>query len=208
MKRRQRLQVQVSEEPLDFYDDVAGDAAVVKVVRNHIYFYGEVSSDSVRLLVEQLQTLDIDLRKQALEYPYDLAGSLPVCLHILSGGGELFPGLAAVDAIEALQSPVHTYAEGLCASAATFLLLAGKERFVAPNAFILIHQFSTSMWGTHEAFKDEMRLQDKLMDKLVAFYVQRTTLQEARLREMLKRDYWMDAEEAVASGFGLIARGK
>lgn len=203
MKRTQK-RMQVVEEPLDYYDDVDSAAAVVKVVRNHIYFYGEVSSDSIRTLVEQLQTLDIELRKQALEYPYDLAGSLPICLHILSGGGDVFPGLAAVDAIETLQSPVHTYAEGLCASAATFLLLAGKERFIAPNAFILIHQFSTSMWGTHEAFKDEMRLQDKLMDRLVAFYVQRTSLQEARLREMLKRDYWMDAEEAAASGFGQI----
>lgn len=100
-----------------------------------------------------------------------------------------------------ISTPIYSVVEGVCASAATLLSMACTKRFIMPNAFFLIHQFSTAMWGKHEEFKDEMKLQERLMDRLADFYVRKSGMPESEIRAMLTHDTWMDADEAVAKGF-------
>jgi ATP-dependent protease ClpP protease subunit len=66
---------------------------------------------------------------------------------------------------------------------------------------MLIHQLSGVKWGTHEQFKDEMTLQSKAMDRLVEFYADKSKTTQEEIRNMLLRDYWMDAETCVSQGF-------
>ena len=66
---------------------------------------------------------------------------------------------------------------------------------------MMIHQLSSFMWGKYEEFKDEMGLQDKLMERLLSYYVAKTHLSKKEVKKMLKRDFWMDAEECVEKGF-------
>ena len=80
--------------------------------------------------------------------------------------------------------------EGICASAATLIAMSCARRHILPNSFMLIHQLSSLMWGTHEQFKDEMDLQSKVMERLVMFYVARTKVTEKKIRKMLQRDFW------------------
>jgi ATP-dependent protease ClpP protease subunit len=66
---------------------------------------------------------------------------------------------------------------------------------------MLIHQLSAFAWGTHEQFKDEMNLQNKAMERLVQFYVNHASVTDEQIRQMLTRDFWMDAESCVQHGF-------
>lgn len=69
-----------------------------------------------------------------------------------------------------------------------------------PSAFMLIHQFSSGMWGKHEEFKDEMALQAMLMSRLVQYYVRTTKISKEELEDKLKHDSWFNAEQCVENG--------
>ena len=173
----------------------------VEIVDNHLYFYADVEAESCLTLMRAVREMDADLRIQHSARGMEGLAYTPIWLHIHSYGGNLFAGFAIADQLAAIKSPVYTVIEGVCASAATLIALSGTKRLILPNSFVLIHQLSTIMWGTHEQFKDEMTLQSKAMDRLIAFYAKRSSLNEDELRSMLARDTWLDAEQTVAFGF-------
>ncbi len=181
---------------------MAEDTSEIVTINNHIYFYSEVTSEHGLTLLQGLRELDASLQKERLtqELPDDFPLT-PIWLHIYSGGGDLFAGFAIADQIKTIRSPVYSVIEGMCGSAATLISLPCSRRFITPNSFLLIHQLSSSMWGTYEKFKDEMILQDMVMEKLTAFYRYYTKLSRTRVRKLLERDSWLDAEQCVIDGF-------
>lgn len=170
----------------------------VEVDENRIYFYAPVTDSTVLELNKVLRALDIEMQVLALRLKIS---KVPIELHIHSGGGDLFSGLAAVDVIRSLKSPVHTYVEGSAASAATLMSLAGDKRFMYSNSFMLIHQISSLMvHGTHEQFKDEFENQQKLMDKIRQLYIDRSNMSPEQIDEILVRDLWLDADKCLEYG--------
>ncbi|MBI1256218.1 MAG: hypothetical protein GC204_01985 [Chloroflexi bacterium] len=175
----------------------------VESTGNHVYFYADVDSDRCLAILREIRYIDADLRQEYVSR--DLAGAgyppVPIWLHIHSYGGSLFAGFSTADQLRLIQSPIYSIVEGVCASAATLIALACSKRFILPNSFMLIHQLSGLMWGTHEQFKDEMRLQEMAMERLIRFYQAHTPNSAETLRDMLTRDTWMDAETCLARGF-------
>ncbi len=173
----------------------------VETMDNHVYFYADVDSDRCLALIRAIREADSELRSEQLSRGLEGQPPTPIWLHIHSYGGDLFTGFSVADQLAMIKSPVYAVIEGICASAATLIAMSCQQRYILPNSFMLIHQLSSFMWGTHEQFKDEMNLQNKAMDRLVQFYVQRAQVTEEQLREMLTRDFWLDAEACVEHGF-------
>ena len=173
----------------------------VERVANHVYFYAHVDSDRCLDLLTRIRELDTELRAEQISRGLEDAPMTPIWLHVHSYGGDLFSGFSTSDQLKRIKSPVYAVVEGIAASAATLITMSATKRYILPNSFMMIHQLSALMWGTHEQFKDEMELQKKAMDKLIAFYVQHSKLNETELRDLLKRDFWLDAEAAVENGF-------
>lgn len=167
----------------------------IPVIGSNIYFYLDVTNETITKLITSLKKLDIKLRKQAIE----LDGYKPkIKLFIRSGGGDVYAGFSAMDHIHSMKTHVTTIADGFCASAATFLLMAGKVRMATPSAYILIHQISSgSFWGKYEELKDEMKMCDNLMEMLKNIYTTKTDLSEKKLNKLLKRDITLTAEECL-----------
>lgn len=176
-------------------------SSTVETIDNHIYFYADVESDKCLDLIRAVREKDSDLRSEHLSRGLDGQPLTPIWLHIHSYGGSLFTAFSIADQLSMIKSPIYSIVEGVAASAATLLAMSGDKRYILPNSFMLVHQLSSFMWGTHEQFKDELELQNKIMDRLVAFYVSKAKVKEDEIREMLKRDYWMDAEHCVKLGF-------
>lgn len=182
-------------------DDDGEKRLTVEKVDNHVYFYAHVDSDRCLDLLRSIRELDSELRAEQISRGIEDAPMTPIWLHIHSYGGDLFSGFSTADQLTLIKSPIYAVVEGVCASAATLIGMVCQKRYILPNSFMLIHQLSTLMWGTHEEFKDEMHLQNKAMERLVAFYAQHSKLKPEEIRDILKRDYWMDAEAAVKNGF-------
>ncbi len=174
----------------------------VEAVDNHVYFYADVSSEHCLSLVRAMRETDARLRAEHVTRGLDSAPPVPIWLHMYSYGGDLFTGFSVADQLSMVRSPIYSVVEGICASAATLISMSCTRRYILPRSFMLIHQLSAFVWGTHEQFKDEMTLQQKAMDRLVEFYVEKSRVgSEADLRTMLQRDFWMDAETCLQQGF-------
>jgi len=99
-----------------------------------------------------------------------------------------------------LRSRVVTIAEGMCASAATFIFLGGDERIVSRNAYLLIHQLGSEFWGKYENMKDEMRQCERLMRHMKRIYLRETNLPEEKLDKLMKRDLYLSYKKCVKYG--------
>ncbi|MFN8528913.1 MAG: Clp protease ClpP [Anaerolineae bacterium] len=182
-------------------DDDGSERKTIDVIDNHIYFYADIDADTGLKLMRTVHKLDKELRTQHLTHEMDEVPLTPIWLHVHSYGGSLFAGFSIADQLALVKSPLISVVEGICASAATLIAMSAAKRYILPNSFVLIHQLSTLMWGTHEQFKDEMTLQSKAMERLVEFYSQRSHVSADEVRSMLTHDYWLDAERAVEHGF-------
>lgn len=169
---------------------------------NHIYYYSGVNSDRGLALMKEIRDADTMLQQERgqRQIPDDHPQT-PIWLHIQSGGGGVFAGLAIADQLKQIRTPIYSIVEGYCASAATLISMACTKRFIQPSAFMLVHQLSSIAWGTYEQLKDDMHINDMLMDQLVQFYTNHTKLTEEKVRGIMKRDSWFKASECLENGF-------
>lgn len=170
----------------------------IRVVENHIYFYGDIHEDNALELNRILHEVDIKLQntKNVLGDEYT-----PIIhLHINTYGGGIFAAFSTVDVIRNLKSKVYTYAEGSVASAGTLLTSVGAKRYIGAHAHLLIHQLSGGMYGKYAELQDEMQNCDKLMKLLKEFYKKHTKMPMKKLEEILSKDIWLSPEDVVAYG--------
>jgi len=166
----------------------------VKVIGNELLFYGDVDRENALLFVEKFKKLEIDLLKKKAE----LVGYEPqIRVHIMSEGGCIFAGMNMMNVLETSRVKVITIAQGSCCSAATFVLLGGSERRMGRNAYILIHQISTEMWGNFQELKHELKSTDKFMKKLKEMYLEKTKIPEKVLKKLMKRDIYLSGEKCL-----------
>lgn len=178
----------------------SGPPRGVESDENRVYFYSNVGEKEIFELVKILRALDIEMQALSLRLGVK---QIPIQLHIHSGGGDLFSGFAAVDTIESLKTPIHTYVQGSVASAASLMSICGTKRFMYKNSLMLIHQISTSMvYGKYHEFLDEIENQNLLMEKVKEIYQKKTNLTEEQLDEMLQHDLWLTADQCLE--YGLI----
>ena len=123
--------------------DIAPTPLTVEAVDNHVYFYSDVDSDRCLALIRTIRETDARLRAERISRDLEDHPPVPIWLHIQSGGGYLFAGFGAADELASITTPVYAIVEGLCASSATLIALACPKRFIRPNGFMLIHQFTS-----------------------------------------------------------------
>lgn len=167
----------------------------VFTIGSSVYFYSDVTDESISKLISTVKKLDRTLRKKSI----DFEGYKPkIKLFIRSGGGDVYAGFSGMDHLSGMKTHITTYADGLCASAATFLLMAGNKRVALPSSQVLIHQISSGgFWGKYEELKDEMETCNKLMDMLKNLYTTKANIPEKKLKKLLKRDIMLNAEQCL-----------
>lgn len=169
----------------------------IKVIGNEILYYGDIDRENALEFVEKFKRLEIDLMKKAAE----LVGYEPMIrVHIMSEGGDVFAGLNMMNVLERSRVKVITIAQGSCCSAATFVLLGGAERRMGKNAYCLIHQISTEMWGNFNELKNEMKSNDKLMKMLRDMYLSKTKIPETKFKTLMKKDIYLPPDKCLKYG--------
>ena len=122
-------------------------------------------------------------------------------LHINSPGGAVFDGHAIYNALKAHPAIVTTYIDGLAASIASVIALAGDKVVMADNALFMIHE----PWGMAMGTADDMRktadVLDKTRDTIVGVYQDKTRKDEQELRDAMSAETWYSASEALDAGF-------
>ena len=188
-----------TKKPRCEVEDESDESAEVRVHKNQVYFYSDITKETVLNLVSTLHRLEKELL--ALQVDYQLDTPPNIYLYIHSSGGDAFAGLGAMSAIQNIKVPVVCIADGLVASAATFLLLgATGGRHIRKNSCILIHQIRTEFWGKYADLHDEWKNSQNLMKKIAKIYKSKSTLPEEKIESLLKKELYLTDKRCVRYG--------
>jgi ATP-dependent protease ClpP protease subunit len=171
---------------------------VIDKDNNHIYYYGPISHSNVLNLVQLIRT--VDLENQNAKIKWDLLDPPPIHIHLNSYGGNFHAGMAAYRSVLNATSPVYIHNEGAVASAATFMAVAADYRDIGAEGLFCIHQISGAFRGKYYEFVDEKENFDKEMEVMNKVYLQHTKLTQKDIDQIMRRDLWFTAEEALKKG--------
>lgn len=157
---------------LYLYDDIGGDP----------FFGGGITS------------------KQVVD---DLAKLGPVStlnVRINSVGGTVFEGVAIYNALARLPAKVVAHVDGLAASIASLIAMAGREIRIASNALIMIHDPRGVARGTADDMRHAADTLETVRGTMVTTYAKRTKQPEKMISDWMAAETWFTAEDAVSSG--------
>ena len=187
----------ISNEDVDDHSDQK--QKIVSVINNNeLYFYEGINPSSILLINKNIG--DLSRHMLITQITFDLPEPPHIKLHINSDGGEVFSALSLVDRIRSSKVPIHSYSEGLVASAATLISVSCQKRYIRRNTIFLIHQVRSWFEGTYEDLKDEKQNMDLIMKIVKDIYLKHTKFKEEELDELLKRDIYLNADDAIRYG--------
>ncbi|MCU5695508.1 Clp protease ClpP [Bacillus cereus] len=121
-------------------------------------------------------------------------------VHINSGGGSAFDGVAICNLLKQHSAEIIVHIDGWAASAASVIAMAGDKIIMPSNTMMMIHQASTIEYGNADLFEKTARDLRKIDSALAASYKKRFVGTDEELKQLLKDETWLTAEEAVALG--------
>lgn len=127
-----------------------------------------------------------------------VTGALEV--HINSGGGDVFDGIAIGNAIRAHKGPVTTVVDGIAASIASVIFQAGRKRVVADGSMLMIHDAWGACMGSAAEMTAMAATLEKVSDNLAGIYASRAGLTPGEWRDRMRTETWYTADEAIAAG--------
>lgn len=124
-----------------------------------------------------------------------------ISVEINSPGGDVFAALTMYNALRASGKKVKTKVMGVAASAASFLFLAGDQREMPGNTFLMVHSSSTYVGGTSADMREAADVLDKVDASMNAVYASRTGMTADAVTEIMAKDTWLTAAESKEMGF-------
>ncbi|MEU7174671.1 MULTISPECIES: head maturation protease, ClpP-related [Micromonospora] len=121
-------------------------------------------------------------------------------VRINSPGGSVFDALAIHSALLHHQARIEVYVDGLAASAASVIAMAGDDLIMMPGAQLMIHDASAVEQGNAEEHRQMSVFLDRQSDNLADLYARRGGGDPAEWRDLMRAETWMFAREAVESG--------
>ncbi|MET8862285.1 head maturation protease, ClpP-related [Nonomuraea sp. NPDC004580] len=157
----------------------SGDHAEV-IIYDEIGYGGYTAQDLVREL-RQLGNSDLTVR-------------------LNSPGGEVFDGLAVHNAIKRHPGYVTVHVDGLAASIASVIAMAGDRIVVARNAQMMVHDASGICIGNAADMREMIALLDRISDTIAGVYAERAGGTARQWRKTMQEERWYSADEAIAAG--------
>lgn len=171
---------------------ISGYRMVNRGDRGEIYVYGTIGADWFGEGVTAKQFMK-DLKA--------LGAVKSIDLRINSEGGSVADAEAMYTHLVEHQARVIAHIDGMAASAASFLMMAGDEILIADSGYVMIHEARMVSYGTADDFRRYADLLDRTNDRIVGKYAARTKQDEKKIRDWMAAETWFIGEEAVKNGF-------
>ncbi len=121
-------------------------------------------------------------------------------VYINSEGGDVFAGQAIHSMLKRHQAKVNVYVDGLAASIASVVAMAGDTIYMPRNAMMMVHNPWTIAMGNAEDFRKMADTLDTVRDSIIAAYEDKSGMKRDKIIELLDAETWLTAEEAVSYG--------
>jgi len=152
---------------------------------------GELSSKD---FIEQLQNVPSDVER--------------IVVDINSEGGSVFEGNAIAEALKQHPANITTRCIGSALSIASVIFLAGDERLIAENGWVMIHEPMSESWGTAGELRQQADLIDGIRERMVQDYQEATRISSSQAAQMMKDETWFDSSDAIKYGFATGITGR
>lgn len=124
-----------------------------------------------------------------------------ITLRINSPGGDVFEGAAMYDLIAQSPIPVDVIVDGLAASAAFTVAMAGRSISIGEAGMMMTHNARGMTFGTASDMKSTADLLDKISNQMAELYAKRSGMAVADVKALMDAETWMTPDECVAKGF-------
>lgn len=159
-----------------------------------IFIYGDIVS---------YQWDETDTSASSFKQDLDALGDIStINLHINSPGGSVFEGIAIHNMLKRHKANINVYVDGLAASIASVIAMAGDTVYMPKNAMMMIHNPWTLAYGNASEFRKIADDLDRIGNSSKQSYLQKAgdKLTDEKLQEMLDAETWLSADEAYEYG--------
>ena len=129
-----------------------------------------------------------------------LPDGTPLALRINSPGGSVFDAVAIYNALKRHTGTVTVWIDGIAASAASYIAMAGDEIIMPENAFLMIHDPSGLVMGTATDMREMAETLDKIAGSMTRGYATKSGKPEIEIAALMAAETWFDAQDAVDLG--------
>lgn len=159
-----------------------------------VFIYGDIMS---------YQWDETDTSASSFKQDLDALGDIStINLHINSPGGSVFEGIAIHNMLKRHKANINVYVDGLAASIASVIAMAGDTVYMPKNAMMMIHNPWTLAYGNAAEFRKIADDLDRIGNSSKQSYLQKAgdKLTDEKLQEMLDAETWLSADEAYEYG--------
>ena len=130
-----------------------------------------------------------------------MAGTGDITVWINSPGGDVFAAAQIYNMLMEYTGKVTVKIDGLAASAASVIAMAGGDVYMSPVSMLMIHNPSTIAIGDSEEMLRAKALLDEVKESIINAYELKTGLSRTKLSHLMDAESWMNANKAIELGF-------
>jgi ATP-dependent protease ClpP protease subunit len=176
-----------SGTPLKILNKSATEAEIVIYAAIGQDFWGDGSTVSAKSFSDEIKNIADSVKT--------------INVRINSPGGDVFDGIAIYNRLKQHKAKKIVHIDGLAASIASIIALAGDEIVMGEGALYMMHLPWTLSYGNRMDFDNTVNRLMDIEEQMIGIYAKRSNLDRTEIRAMLEKETWMDAEEAISNGF-------
>lgn len=162
-----------------------------EIVERTLELYGTIAEES---------WFDDDFTPQMFKDELN-AGSGDITVWINSPGGDCVAAAQIYNMLANYKGNVTVKIDGIAASAASVIAMAGHTVLMSPVSMMMIHNPATVAFGDHTEMAKAIEMLEGVKDSIINAYALKTGMSRAKLSRLMDAETWMDATKAVELGF-------
>ena len=130
-----------------------------------------------------------------------LSGSGPITIWLNSPGGDCIAASQIYSMLMDYEGDVTIKVDGIAASAASVIAMAGTKVLMAPTALMMIHNPMTMAYGNKDEMNKAIEMLDEVKESIINAYEIKTGMSRAKISHLMDSETWMNANKAIEMGF-------
>ena len=130
-----------------------------------------------------------------------VSGSGDITVWINSPGGDCVAAAQIYNMLTEYKGKVTVKIDGIAASAASVIAMAGDKVLMSPVSMMMIHNPATAAFGDHAEMQKAIDMLEAVKESIINAYVTKTGMSRAKLSHLMDAETWMDANAALEMGF-------
>lgn len=165
--------------------------ATHKFLAERIVWLPEVVDENMQAIQRQIMLWNME------DYGLATEERKPIRLILMNYGGDAEVCGSMVDTMLCSKTPIWTINVGVCASAGSYIFMAGSRRFMMKRAQVMIHEGSAQMQGDAQKMEQAQAAYKKMLKDWNAYILERTNIPDTILKKKKADDWYIYLEDCL-----------